>query len=43
VQERTAELVIANRDLSREVAERRRAERELQELNETLECQRSPL
>ncbi len=37
VQERTAELVRINRDLSSEVTERLRAERELQELNETLE------
>ena len=37
VQERTAELVRINRELSREVAERGKAERDLLELNETLE------
>ena len=37
VRERTAELVMINRELSREVAERGKAELELQELNETLE------
>ena len=37
VQERTAEIVATNRELSREVTVRRRAERELKKLNETLE------
>ena len=37
VQKRTAELVKINQEFAGEVAERRRAEHELQELNETLE------